>query len=120
MDIYKYMYRYMYIYIHKHIDITHIHKHIHLQIQIQIHIQKYTYLQCSRCKHGACLAKKWGFPKIRGPQYSTLNSRILIIRTPKEGTPIFGKSQISPKNAPLLVQPVVLQVRLFLLDSSKD
>ena len=27
----------------------------------------------------------------RGPQYSTLNSRILIIRTPKLGTPNFRK-----------------------------
>ena len=25
----------------------------------------------------------WGFQKIGGPEYSTLNSRILIIRTPK-------------------------------------
>ena len=25
----------------------------------------------------------WEFPKIRDPQYSTLDSRILIIRTPK-------------------------------------
>ena len=27
----------------------------------------------------------------RGPKYSTLNSRILIIRTPKHGTPNFQK-----------------------------
>ena len=25
----------------------------------------------------------------RGPEYSTLNSRILIVRTPKYGTPYF-------------------------------
>ena len=35
-----------------------------------------------------------GFPKILGPEYSTLNSRVLIIRTPKQGALIFGNSQI--------------------------
>ena len=34
----------------------------------------------------------WGFPsQNRGPQYNTLNSRILIIRAPKEGAPHFRK-----------------------------
>ena len=32
------------------------------------------------------------FPKIRGPKYSTLNSRILIIRTPNKVPLIFGSS----------------------------
>ena len=32
-----------------------------------------------------------GVSETRGPEYSTLNSRILIIRTPKEGTPNFRK-----------------------------
>ena len=31
----------------------------------------------------------WEFP--RGPEHSTLNSRILIVRTPKQGTPNFRK-----------------------------
>ena len=30
----------------------------------------------------------------RGPQYSTLNSRILIIGTPKQGTPLFPETPI--------------------------
>ena len=33
-----------------------------------------------------------GVSENRGPEYSTLNSRILIIRTPKEGTPNFRNS----------------------------
>ena len=36
-----------------------------------------------------------GVSENRGPQYSTLNSRILIIRTPQRGTPIFGNSHIA-------------------------
>ena len=32
-----------------------------------------------------------GVSEKRGPEYSTLNSRILIIRTPKQGTPNFRK-----------------------------
>ena len=31
----------------------------------------------------AILPTLWEFPKVRGPQYGTLNSRILIVRTPK-------------------------------------
>ena len=30
----------------------------------------------------------------RGSRYSTLNTRILIVRTPKQGTPIFGNSHV--------------------------
>ena len=32
-----------------------------------------------------------GVSENRGPYYSTLNSRILIIRTPRQGTPNFRK-----------------------------
>ena len=35
-----------------------------------------------------------GVSENRGPEYSTLNSRMLIIRTPKQGTLIFGKSHL--------------------------
>ena len=35
-----------------------------------------------------------GVSENRGPEYSTLNSRILIIRTPKKGTLILGNSHI--------------------------
>ena len=35
-----------------------------------------------------------GASENRGPQYSTLNSRILIIRTPKTGTPNFANSHV--------------------------
>ena len=34
----------------------------------------------------------WGFPKIGGPQYSTLNSRILILRTPPNKVPLFSET----------------------------
>ena len=37
---------------------------------------------------------RYGSFRNRGPEYSTLNSRILIIRTPKSGTLIFGNSHI--------------------------
>ena len=33
----------------------------------------------------------WWFPKIGGPHYRPQNTTILIIRTPKKGTPNFGK-----------------------------
>ena len=36
----------------------------------------------------------WEFPKIRRPQYSILNSRILIIRTPNKVPLIFGNSHL--------------------------
>ena len=36
-----------------------------------------------------------GVSENRGPKYSTLNSRILIIRTPKQGTPNFRKLPLS-------------------------
>ena len=36
-----------------------------------------------------------GVSENRGPEYSTSNSRILIIRTPKQNTLIFGKTHIS-------------------------
>ena len=35
-----------------------------------------------------------GVSENRGPKHSTLNSRILVIRTPKQGTPIFGNSHM--------------------------
>ena len=41
-----------------------------------------------------------GVSENRGPEYSTLNSRIHIIRTPKEGTLIFGNSHILVFHAP--------------------
>ena len=41
-----------------------------------------------------CPRRKMGVSENRGPEYSTLNSRILITRTPKQGTLIFGKSHI--------------------------
>ena len=49
--------------------------------------------------HRLELAVDWvwsnmGGSENRGPEYSTLNSRILIIRTPKYGTLIFGNSHI--------------------------
>ena len=37
----------------------------------------------------------WEFPKIGKPQYSTLNSGILIIRTPTPPPPIFSETPIS-------------------------
>ena len=45
-----------------------------------------------------------GVSENRGPQYSTLNSRILIIRIPKQSTLIFGKSHIfgTPNLTPTL------------------
>ena len=48
------------------------------------------------------LNHNWEFPNT-GPSYSTLNCRILIIRTPKEGTPSFRKLPLSSlaANAPL-------------------
>ena len=39
----------------------------------------------------SCWVFYLGVSENRGPQYSTLNSRILIIRTPKQGTPNFRK-----------------------------
>ena len=36
----------------------------------------------------------WGVSENRGPQYSTLNSRIDIIRTQDKVPPIFGNYQI--------------------------
>ena len=47
-----------------------------------------------------------GVSENRGPKYSTLNSRILILRTPKEGTLIFGKSHVAaqwPRKSILLL-----------------
>ena len=53
----------------------------------------------------------WEFPKIGDPNiYSTLNSRILIIRTPKYGTPHFRKLP----HGPMRLRPdqhVALKVR---------
>ena len=44
------------------------------------------------------LLNNWEFPKIGdpniGPRYRTLNSKILILRTPKEGAPNFGNSYL--------------------------
>ena len=38
-----------------------------------------------------CWLATWSFPKIRGPQYGPQNTIVLIIGTPKNGTPNFGK-----------------------------
>ena len=41
----------------------------------------------------------WWFPKIGGPQYRPQNPIILVVRTPKKGTPNFGKPpyvEVSP------------------------
>ena len=38
-----------------------------------------------------------GVSENRGPEYSTLNSRILITRAPKQGPLIFKNSQMSPR-----------------------
>ena len=38
---------------------------------------------------------KWRFPKIGDPNTITLNSRIRIIGTPKQGTPMFGNYQMA-------------------------
>ena len=45
---------------------------------------------------GLSFVSHMGVSKNRGSQYSTLNSRILIIRTPKKGIPIFGTPNIKP------------------------
>ena len=37
----------------------------------------------------------WEFPKIGGPQYRPPNTIVLIIGTPKKGTPNFGKPPYS-------------------------
>ena len=39
----------------------------------------------------------WEFPKIGDPKYSTLDSRILTIRTPKTVPLIAGKCHIPPR-----------------------
>ena len=41
----------------------------------------------------------WEFPKIGDPNIVPLNSRILTIRTPKQGTPLISKT---PKPQPLI------------------
>ena len=48
----------------------------------------------------------WEFPKLGDPKYcSTLNSRILIIRTPKSGTSYFSETPIFPTSHPFM--PIV-------------
>ena len=47
-----------------------------------------------------------GVSENRGPLYSTLNSRILMIRTPKYGTPYFRKLTLQ---APLSVPEAAVQ-----------
>ena len=52
--------------------------------------------------HNYCGPNLWaynymGVSENRGPQYSTLNSRILIIRTPNQVPLIFGKSHMGPE-----------------------
>ena len=54
-----------------------------------------------------------GFPKIGDPKNSTLNSRILIIRTPTEGTPNFRK-------LPYWFPHVVLKTALLQVDCEAD
>ena len=46
-------------------------------------LQTFTGVGASACRLGAT----WEFPKIGDPNGSTLNSRILIIRTPNKVTP---------------------------------
>ena len=60
-----------------------------------------------------------GVSENRGPRYRTLNSRILIIRTPKYGTPNFRKLPYGALGSLKVPSWVVLEVEGSFFDQIK-
>ena len=91
--IHTYILTYLLTYTH-----THIHTYIHTYIYILIHTYTYLYIYMYICTHLNILLHSYmGVSEYRGSKYSTLNSKVLIIRTPKEGTPNFRKLPYTEK-----------------------